>query len=103
MGADYDPVPGIGQFLTGTPPVAGLVAVEEGVRLLAEAGIGALRAKGMLLTDYLITLADAWLVPLGCALASPRDPGRRGSHVSLRHPGVARICQALAAAGVIPA
>jgi len=101
MGPDYDPAPGIGRFLTGSPNIIGTVAVEEGARLLGEAGIGALRAKGMLLTDYLITLADAWLTPLGCLLASPRDAARRGSHVSLRHPEAERINQALIRAGVI--
>src|SRR5581483_3544918 len=86
MGPGYDPVPGIGQFLTGTPGVLGPAAVEEGVRLLAEAGIGRLRDKGMRLTSYLIDLADAWLAPLGCAVATPRDAAGRGSHVCLRHP-----------------
>jgi kynureninase len=101
MGPAYDPEPGIGRFLTGTPDVAGTAAVEEGVRLLAEAGIGRLRDKGMRLTGYLIALADAWLAPLGCALASPRDPARRGSHVCLRHEEAWRIGQALIHAGVI--
>jgi kynureninase len=101
MGPRYDPVRGIGQFLTGTPPVTGIVAVEEGTRLLAQAGIGPLRTKGMRLTDYLIALADTWLVPAGFALASPRDPHRRGSHVCLRHPQAQQICAALAAAGVV--
>lgn len=101
MGPDYDPVPGIERFTTGTPQVAGIVAVEEGTRLLAEAGIGQLRDKGVQLTEYLITLADAWLVPLGCSLASPRDPARRGSHVTLHHPEARRIFQVLAARGVI--
>jgi len=101
MGPGYDPVPGIGRFLTGSPNIIGTVAVEEGARLLGEAGIGPLRAKGMLLTDYLIALADAWLVPLGAALASPRDATRRGSHVCLRHPDAWRISQALIAAGVV--
>ena len=101
MGPGYDPAPGIARFLSGSPNVIGTVAVEEGARLLGEAGIGALRAKGMLLTDYLITLADAWLTPLGCVLASPRDAGRRGSHVSLRHPEAWRISQALIQAGVV--
>jgi kynureninase len=101
MGPAYDPVPGVGRFLTGTPDIAGTAAVEEGARLLAEAGIGRLRDKGMRLTDYLIALADAWLVPLGCALASPRDAGRRGSHVCLRHPDAWRIGRALIRAGVI--
>jgi kynureninase len=101
MGPDYDPVPGIGRFLTGTPDIAGTAAVEEGARLLAEAGIDRLREKGIRLTDYLIALADAWLVPLGCAVASPRDPARRGSHVCLRHPEAWRIGQALMREGVI--
>jgi kynureninase len=101
MGPAYDPVPGIGRFLAGTPDIVGTAAVEEGARLLAEAGIGRLRAKGIRLTGYLIALADAWLVPLGCAVASPRDAARRGSHVCLRHPEAWRIGRALIAAGVI--
>ncbi len=47
MGPAYDPVPGIGRFLTGTPDIAGTAAVEEGARLLAEAGIDRLREKGI--------------------------------------------------------
>jgi kynureninase len=101
MGARYEPAPGMARFTTGTPNVPGTVAVQEGTRLLAEAGIGALRAKGIRLTSYLIELADAWLAPLGCVLASPRDPARRGSHVTLRHSEAARISAALTRAGVI--
>jgi len=101
MGPAYDPAPGIGQFLTGTPQIIGTVAVQEGVRLLAEAGIARLRAKGLALTGYLIGLADAWLAPLGAAVASPRPDERRGSHVTLAHPEAWRISQALIAEGVI--
>jgi kynureninase len=101
MGPAYDPVPGIGRFTTGTPDVIGTAAVSEGVSLLAEAGIGALRDKGMRLTDYLIALADAWLVPLGFTVASPRDAARRGSHVTLHHPRAAQINQRLNETGVI--
>src|SRR5262249_46427452 len=67
-------VPGIGRFLTGTPDIAGTAAVEEGVRLLAEAGNEWLRDKGIKLTEYLIALAEAWLAPLGCPVASPPPP-----------------------------
>jgi kynureninase len=101
MGPSYDPVDGIGRFLTGSPPIIGIAAVEEGTRLLIEAGIGRLRAKGMQLSSYLIELADAWLTQLGCTLASPRDAERRGSHVTLRHPEAQRIVQALARSKVI--
>jgi kynureninase len=95
MGASYDPAPGIDQFLTGTPNIVGAVAVEEGARLLGEAGIDRLRAKGIALTSYLIALADEWLAPLGFALASPRADERRGAHVSLRHDDAWQISQAL--------
>src|SRR5690349_21865028 len=101
MGPSYDPVPGIGRFLTGTPDIAGTAAVEEGTRLLAEAGIGRLRDKGIRLTEYLIALADAWLAPLGCTVASPRDPARRGSHICLCHPEAWRLGQALIHAGIV--
>ena len=86
MGPAYDPEPGIGQFLVGTSPAIGVAAVDEGVKLLAEAGIGRLRAKGVALTSLLIDLHDAWLAGLGFRIGSPRDPATRGSHVALRHP-----------------
>ena len=101
MGPGYEPAPGIAAWLTGSPAILGLVGVEEGVALLAEAGIDRLRAKGIALTSLAVELADAWLVPLGFTLASPRDPERRGSHVTLAHPDARRIAHALRDRGVI--
>jgi kynureninase len=101
MGPQYDPVHGIERFATGTPQIIGTVAVSEGVRLLGEAGMQRLRAKGIALTSYLIQLADSWLAPHGFTLASPRADARRGAHVSLHHRDAWRISQALIAAGVI--
>jgi kynureninase len=95
MGPRYDPAAGIDAFATGTPQIIGTVAVEEGARLLGEAGIVRLRAKSTALTSYLIGLADEWLTPHGYALASPRADDRRGGHVTLRHPEAYRIRQAL--------
>jgi kynureninase len=103
MERDYDPEPSIRRFLAGTPPILGLAAVEEGIRITAEAGVGALRAKAIALTELLVALHDAWLAPLGFELASPRDPARRGSHVALRHPQAWQITRALVErAGVVP-
>jgi kynureninase len=95
MGQGYDPAPGIGHFLSGTPNVLGAVAVEEGVRLLAEAGVERLRAKSIALTELAVGLSDALLADLGFRVVSPRDPSRRGSHVSLAHPDAYRICRVL--------
>jgi kynureninase len=101
MGPGYDPAPGMARFLTGTPSIPGTAAVEEGARLLLEAGMAPMRAKSMRLTAYLIELADAWLVPLGCAIATPREASRRGGHVSFCHPRAEQIVARLAEAGVI--
>lgn len=95
MGPEYDPLPGIERFRTGTPPVLPLVAVEEGVRLLAEAGIDAVRAKSVALTEQFIALADDRLAGYGFLLASPRDADRRGSHVTLHHPRAEELTGAL--------
>jgi kynureninase len=101
MGPRYDPAAGIGKFMTGTPSILGTAAVEEGAKLLLEAGIGPMRAKSVRLTSYLIDLADAWLAPLGCAVATPREAGRRGGHVSFCHPRAEWITGELAAANII--
>jgi kynureninase len=103
MERPYDPAPGIARFLAGTPPILNLAAVEAGVAVTAEAGIEAIRAKSVALTELLIALHDEWLVPLGFELGTPREPERRGSHVSLRHPEAWPICRALIErADVIP-
>ena len=101
MGPRYDPAAGIDAFLTGTPNIIGTVAVEEGARLLGEAGMPQLRVKSVELTTYLITLADEWLESYGFSVATPRDPARRGAHVSLRHDDAWQISQALIRADVI--
>jgi kynureninase len=103
MERDYDPEPSIRRFLAGTPPILGLAAVEAGARITAEAGIAALHAKAVAICELIVALHDAWLAPLGFELASPRDPARRGSHVSLRHADAWPICRALIErAGVVP-
>jgi kynureninase len=101
MGPSYDPAPGMAKFMTGTPSIPGVAAVQEGARLLLEAGLEPMRAKSMALTAYLIELADAWLVPLGCTIATPREASRRGSHVSFCHPDAERIVARLASGGII--
>ena len=101
MDAPYRPAPGVGRFQTGTPGIPGLVAADEGVRMLAEAGIERLRAKSMALTSFLVELADEWLAPLGFTLASPREAAARGGHVVLAHDDAYRIGEAIVLAKVI--
>jgi kynureninase len=102
MGPTWDPRPGIAGWLLGSPAVLGLAAVEEGVRLAVEAGIGAIRHKGVALTEYAIELYDAWLAGAGFRLGSPREAARRGAHISLRRDDAAQLTWSLIAAGVVP-
>jgi kynureninase len=102
MGQGYDPEPGIRAWLVGTPGIIALAAVEEGVRLAAEAGIDRIRAKGVALTEYAIALFDDRLAGLGFTLGSPRDPARRGAHVAIRHPDARRLTAELIRGGIIP-
>jgi kynureninase len=103
MERDYDPVEGIGRFAAGTPTILALAAVEEGVRLTAEAGVERLYEKATAQCELIVALHDEWLGPLGFALGSPRDAERRGSHVALRHDEAWPICRALIErANVVP-
>jgi kynureninase len=103
MGPSYQPTAGVARFLAGTPPILGLLALDASLDAFAEVGMPAIAAKGAALTELIIALADAWLAGLGFEVASPRDPARRGAHVSLRHPEAWPICRALIErAGVVP-
>ncbi|MEO6534184.1 MAG: aminotransferase class V-fold PLP-dependent enzyme [Pseudolysinimonas sp.] len=100
MGQDYEPGPGMRRVLSGTPPVLGMVGLEDSLALLDEVGLPAIRAKSIALTDFAIALADE-LLP-DAMLATPRDPARRGSHVTLDHPSFEALMPRLWARGVIP-
>jgi kynureninase len=92
---DYQPAPGVQRFLAGTAPMLSMLAMEEALTPLLNAGIDALRAKSILMTDYAAFLTDHLLAPLGFSLGSPRDSARRGSHISIRHEEGYRINRAM--------
>jgi kynureninase len=92
---NYTPAEGVSRFLAGTPPILSLLALEPALDLTLQAGIDRIRQKSVRLTSYLVDLYDAMLAPMGFTLGSPRDPDRRGSHVSIRHPDAYRINRAL--------
>jgi kynureninase len=102
MGERYEPDPGVRRFLSGTPPILAMLPVADMLALIDEAGLPAVRAKSVRLTEYAIEWFDAELAPLGVRLASPRDPAVRGSHVTFDHPAFERLVPALQRRGVIP-
>ena len=70
---------GAARFLTGTPNVPALYAATPGYDLIEEIGVERIRANSLRQTGLLIALADA----AGFAIASPRDPARRGGTVTV--------------------
>jgi len=98
----YTPADGITRFLTGTPNMVGIVAIDEALNTNADAGIARIEEGGRLLTGYALLLAEEWLRPLGFTIASPRQPSRRGAHLTLHHDQAWQVCQAMIARGVVP-
>jgi kynureninase len=102
MADAYSPAADARRMLSGTPAVLGLVGVEEGARLVTEAGVERIRAKAITLTDLAVELSDAWLEPLGVHLRSPRDSARRGGHVTLEVRAAREVTEELIRRGVVP-
>ena len=102
MAAGYEPAPGIRGFLSGTPAIFGMIAMQGTLDLIEEAGMRALREKSLKLTAFALELHDAWLAPRGVILATPRDPERRGSHLTVDHPDFREMTAKLWEQDVIP-
>jgi kynureninase len=86
MAAGYEPAAGIRGFLSGTPAIFGMIAMQGTLDLIEEASMAAIRAKSVDLTAFAVEVFDAWLAPLGATLATPRNPGERGGHITVDHP-----------------
>ena len=70
--------------------------------LIEEAGIDAIRAKSVALTEFAIELVDQQLSEFGVTLSSPREAQVRGGHVTIDHERFPQLIGELWAAGVIP-
>jgi kynureninase len=101
MAAGYESASDIRRVLSGTPPVLGMAAVEEGVAIVERAGISRIREKGIALTALAVRLVDERLGSFGVSVASPRDSARRGAHVAIAHPDARALCAGLIDRGVI--
>ncbi|GAA1765472.1 aminotransferase class V-fold PLP-dependent enzyme [Nocardioides hankookensis] len=102
MGPSYAPAAGIRRFISGTPPVLGMLPVQDMVALIESVGIEAVREKSVALTSYAVEVGESVLGPLGVVLASPRDADRRGGHVTFNHPLMREVTAALWERDVIP-
>jgi kynureninase len=102
MGPGYVPASGVRHLVSGTPPILAAVPLLASLDLLEEAGIAAVRAKSIALTEFALELADAWLTPHGVQVISPRDARQRGGHITIRRPGFRHTVDELWARGVLP-
>ena len=102
MAEHYTPSDGIRRFLSGTPSVIGMLAMQDMLALIEQAGLEAIRTKSVALTEFAVQVSDQLLEPLGVQVGSPRDPARRGSHVTLEHPEFRATTARLWELGVIP-
>jgi kynureninase len=102
MGPSYRPAPGIRRFISGTPPILGMLPLQDMLALLEKVGMPAVREKSVRLTEFAVAIADEVLAPAGVVVASPRDPAVRGGHVTLEHDVMERVVGRLWERGVIP-
>jgi len=97
---DYRPVSGIRRFLTGTPSILALAALDCGLDTFDGVAMRDVAAKARGLSQTFIAEVEA-----RCGgevrLASPRDPASRASHVVFAHAQGYAVMQALIARGVI--
>jgi kynureninase len=96
----YRPVSGITRFLTGTPSILALAALETGLDTFDGIAMADIEAKAQALSSLFVNQVEA------CCdgevhLVGPRDARERGSHVSFAHPEGYAVMQALIERGII--
>jgi len=99
MADRYTPALGIDRGRVGSPPVLSLLTLEAGLDAFDGVTMAEVRAASLSLTGLFLD-AVAELLP-EVAVATPPEPERRGSQVSLRHPDAFGVVAALIERGVI--
>ncbi len=99
---NYQPAKGIKQFLTGTPSILALAALDAALDVFAEVNMHQLRDKSTRLTELFLEMKEASSELNELTLVSPTDSEIRGSQLSFSHPQAYAICQALIDDGVVP-
>jgi kynureninase len=101
MPPGYRPAAGIGRARIGTPPILSLSALDAALDAFDGIDLDAVRAKSLSLGDFFLSCVDGLLAGLGFDVVTPREPARRGSQVTLRHPDAYPMMAALVDRGVI--
>ena len=96
----YESAAGMQSFVTSSPSIIALAALDGALDVWDRTSIAEVRAKSLELTDLFIALVEQRL-PGVFELVTPREHARRGSQVALSHPQGYGIIQALIEVGVI--
>ncbi len=98
---EFIPRAGVDGWQVSNPPILSMAPLRASLALFDAAGMGPLRARSERLTAYLLYLLER--LPGGrFEVVTPREPGRRGSQVSLLvHDRPRELVKALEAAGVV--
>jgi len=98
---DYLPAKDISRFLSGTPSIVGLAAMEASLDIWSQVDLSMVRAKSIAMSECFIRIVERQLGSTDVRLASPRDPNQRGSHIAFHHPQGYAVMQALIDRNVI--
>jgi len=97
---DYCAAGGILKFLTGTPSILAMAALDAGIGTFDGISMRDAEAKSRKLSQLFVDEVEA-RCGSEVRLASPSDQTQRGSHVVFAHPEGYAVMQALIARGVI--
>jgi len=103
LALEFEHAKSAGGWQISSPTILGSAPLEGSLKIILEAGIGAIRQKSLKITSYLIFLVDEIISqkPYNFSVGTPREAQRRGGHVAVEHEEAMRISEALRARGVI--
>jgi kynureninase len=96
----YEAAEGMRAFVTSSPSIVALAALDGALDIWDQTSMADVRAKSLALTDFFIQLVEERL-PGVFEVVTPLEHAKRGSQVALRHPEGYAIIQALIENGVI--
>lgn len=92
---EYDASEGIKRFLSGTPPIISLAALDAALKLFDGTDSTLLRKKSAALAETFLILKAQYTELDELQLVSPTDPELRGAQLCFSHEKAYWICQAL--------
>jgi len=97
---EYEAALGMRAFVTSSPSILALAALDGALDIWNKTSMNEVRAKSLALTDLFIAVVEERL-PGVFEVVTPREHAKRGSQVALRHVESYAIIQSLIERGVI--